>query len=96
VSVEKSLPRIKPDVVWTQLAEGAVLFSTSQELYYGVNDVATFVWEQLQSQKDSFDELCAAVRERFPDAPAEDVPADVRELLEDFARHGLVGVDAAA
>ncbi|HKW09045.1 MAG TPA: PqqD family protein [Gemmatimonadaceae bacterium] len=96
MSVEKSLPRIKTDVVWTQVAEGAVLFSTSQELYYGANHVAAFVWEQLQSSTASFDDLCIAVRERFPDAPAEEVPTDVRELLEDFARHGLVAVDAAA
>jgi hypothetical protein len=96
VSVEKSLPRIKPDVVWTQVAEGAVLFSTSQELYYGANHVAAYVWEQLQLSTASFNDLCAAVRERFPDAPADAVPTDVRELLEDFARHGLVVVDAAA
>jgi coenzyme PQQ synthesis protein D (PqqD) len=95
VSVEKSLPRVNPDIVWTPVAEGAVLFSTTSELYYGANQVAAYVWEQLQSSNETFEELCAAIHQRFPDAPPDELCADVRELLDDFARHGLVG-DVAA
>jgi hypothetical protein len=95
VSLEtRSLPRISPDVVWTSVADGAVLFCVSRELYYGANQVATFVWQQLESSNISFDALCAAVRERFPDADAE-VRQDIRELLDDFERNGLV-IPAAA
>src|SRR5690242_10288973 len=96
VSGLKSLPRINPNVVWTPVAEGAVLFSTTSELYYGANQVAAFVWEQLQRSHASFDELCLAVAERFPGADVGQVRADVHELIEDFARHGLVLDDVAA
>ena len=96
MSGEMSLPRINPNIVWTRVAEGAVLFSTASELYYGANQVAAYVWEQLQVSHESFDGLCQAVAERFPDADVNLVRADVRELIEDFARHGLVHIDVAA
>lgn len=86
----RSLPRISPDVVWTSVADGAVLFCVSRELYYGANQVAAFVWQQLESSTLSFEALCEAVRERFPDAELAEVRQDVRELLEDFERNGLV------
>jgi hypothetical protein len=96
VSLEnRSLPRISPDVVWTSVADGAVLFCVSRELYYGANQVAAFVWQQLESSNNTFEALCAAVRERFPEADAAAVRQDVRELLDDFERNGLV-VPAAA
>ena len=95
MSVEKSLPRVNPDIVWTQVAEGAVLFSTTSELYYGANLVAAYVWEQLQVSHESVEALCKAVAERFPDADADQIRGDVRELIDDFARHGLVLVAAA-
>ena len=96
VSVEdRSLPRISPDVVWTSVADGAVLFCVSRELYYGANQVAAFVWQQLESSHLSFEALCETVRERFPDADAAEVRQDVRELLDDFERNGLVVPTAA-
>ena len=91
VSFEKrALPRVSPDVVWTTVADGAVLFSASRELYYGVNEVATFVWEQLPAASRTLEELCAAVQAKFPDARPEQVRTDVLELLEDMARYGLL------
>ena len=96
MSVENpSLPRISPDVVWTSVADGAVLFCVSRELYYGANQVAAFVWQQLESSNLTFEALCQAVRERFPDAGAAEVRQDVLELLDDFERNGLVIASAA-
>ena len=86
----RSLPRTSPDVVWTTVADGAVLYSTSRELYYGVNPVAAYVWEQLPPRTECFEQLCAAVQARFPDASSEQIRADVEELLDDFERFGLV------
>lgn len=97
MSVEnRSLPRVSPDVVWTSVADGAVLFCVSRELYYGANQVAAFVWQQLESSDLTFEALCEAVKQRFPDADALEVRRDVRELLEDFERNGLVVAAAAA
>ena len=94
--VDGRMPRVNPDVVWTSVSDGAVLFCVSRELYYGANQVAAFVWDKLQGSNCSFHELCAHVVERFPGAMPDQVRLDVRELLEDFERHGLVLVDAAA
>ena len=96
MSVEmRSLPRVSPDVVWTSVADGAVLFCVKRELYYGANQVAAFVWQQLESSNLTFEALCQSVRERFPDADAAEVQQDVHELLEDFERNGLVIAAAA-
>jgi hypothetical protein len=97
VSVENHyVPRISPDVVWTSVADGAVLFCVTRELYYGANEVAAFVWQQLESSTNlTFGALCETVTQRFPDANAEEVRQDVRELLDDFERNGLV-ISAAA
>ena len=97
MSVEqRSLPRVNPDVVWTAVTDGAVLFSASRELYYGANQVAAFVWGQLEARNITLDELCTAVAEQFSDAAPDEILIDVRELLEEFARYGLVLTDAAA
>ena len=91
----RSLPRVSPDVVWTSVADGAVLFCVSRELYYGANQVAAFVWQQLESSNLTFEALCDAVRQRFPGADAAEVRQDVGELLADFERNGLVVASAA-
>ena len=94
--VDGRMPRVNPDVVWTSVSDGAVLFCVSKELYYGANQVAAFVWDRLQESNCSFDDLCERVVERFPGALPDEVRVDVRELLDDFERHGLVLFDAAA
>src|SRR5256885_15706730 len=84
VSVKhRSLPRVNPDVVWTPVTDGAVLFSVTQELYYGANAVAAFVWQELPTHA-SFDALCEVVTQRFRDAPLDQIREDVAELLEEF------------
>lgn len=90
------LPRIKPDIVWTTVSDGVVLFSTERELYYGANRVAALVWEQLVEATRTFDEVCSAVAEKYPDADAGQIRDDVNELLADFEEHGLIQRDAAA
>ena len=86
----KPLPRVRPDVAWTAVGDGAVLYCTTRELYYGVNEVAAFVWEQLPTEGTSLDALCSAVGDRYPDADPAQVRADVIELLDDLARCGLL------
>jgi hypothetical protein len=82
-------------VIWTSVGEGAVLFAADRELYYGANEVAAFVWEQLDPADISFADLCEAVHARFPGGDLEQIRSDVIELLEDLERHGLVVADSA-
>jgi len=85
--------------------DGAVLLSMRDEVYYGLNEVGSFIWEQLPPICKTIEELCSAVAKRYPDASLETICTDVRELIEDLLRHGLVrapgergggGKDAAA
>jgi hypothetical protein len=87
---DRTLPFANPNVVWTSLSEGAVLFSNETELYYGLNGVGAVVWELLPPKSATLEELCAAVHERFPDATLEQIRGDVTELLADLEQFGLV------
>lgn len=89
-SVAQSLPIPRATVVWINLPDGAVLFSPETEVYYGLNNVGSVIWEQLRERIPSLELLCEAVHERFPDATLEQIRADVLELLSDFSKNGLV------
>ena len=85
-----SLPRPNPNVVWTPLPDGAVLFLSDTELYFGLNSVGTVVWQLLPPATQTLDELCAGVHARYPDATPEQIRDDVSELLEALLGHGLL------
>ena len=91
VAVEEGQYLQLDDVVFveTALPDGAVLYAADSELYYGVNSVGALVWELLPAIQ-SFDALCRAVHERYPDAELEQIQRDVRELLEQLHSFGLV------
>ena len=76
--------------MWIDLPDGAVLFSPETEVYYGLNNVGSVIWELLRQRISSVDLLCEAVHEQFPDATLEQIRADVLELLSDFSENGLV------
>src|SRR5258705_13895311 len=73
-----AIPRARPSVAWTQLPDGAVLFSPESEVYYAVNQAGALIWELLASAERDYDvdALSSAVHERFPDASPEQVRSD--------------------
>ena len=83
------LPIANPAVVYRALSEGAVLFSTADEVYFGLNSVGSRVWELLTVHR-TFDELCAAIAQEYPDVDPDTIRTDVGELLEDLTGYGLV------
>ena len=85
-----SLPVPHPDVVARALPDGSVLFHPITEVYFGLNDTGTVVWQALVAGAATEDALVQAVRDRWPDASATDVTCHVRELLADFSIEGLV------
>ncbi|HLQ69556.1 MAG TPA: PqqD family protein [Gemmatimonadales bacterium] len=90
------LPMPSPDVIYKAVDNGAVLLSVSDEVYYGLNGVGSYIWEHLPPVLENFEALCASVGEKYPDASAETIRADVRTLLEDLMRHGLVRTPAGS
>ena len=84
------LPVAHPAVIYKSLSDGAVLFSASDEVYFGLNTVGARVWELLPPALSTVDELCDAVARQFPEVAADVIRADVEELLGDLTAYGLV------
>ena len=83
------LPKPSPTVVFKELDEGAVLFCSRTEVYFGLNEVGSFIWNLLP-EISRFDELDGVMADRFPDAEAETRMADAREFLEMLGEYELV------
>jgi hypothetical protein len=84
------LPTRNPKVIFKALATGAVLYSSEEEVYFGLNPVGVRVWELLPPVHQSLDDLCGVIAADYPDAPVDVIRADVSELLEELTRLGLV------
>ena len=84
------LPAKEPTVIFQKLADGAVLFSPSTELYFGLNEVGSRVWSLLAPVSRTLDELCARLSAEYPTVPSEVLRVDVEELLAQLAAEGLV------
>ena len=89
------LPVPHPDVILRALPDGSVLFHPITEVYFGLNETGTVIWNALAHGAATEDALVAVVHEHWPDVPANHVICDVRELLADLSVEGLV-VDTAA
>jgi hypothetical protein len=84
------LPTRNPNVIYKALATGAVLYSTADEVYFGLNHVGVRIWELLPPAQQSLDGLCAALSAEYPDVPADVIRTDVVEILEELTKLGLV------
>lgn len=84
------LPAPAPGVMCQELDDGAVLFSPATEIYFGLNHVGAAVWSLLPPASATLAELCAALADRYPDAPVERLAGDVERLLTELAHEGLV------
>jgi hypothetical protein len=84
------LPTRNPKIIFKALATGAVLYSTEEEVYFGLNPVGVRVWELLPPVHQHLDDLCRVLTSEYPEAPPEVIRADVTELLEELGKLGLV------
>jgi len=84
------LPKPHPAVLFQPVPEGAILLHMEQEVYFGLNPVGAEIWQLLPPACRDLDEVCAELRRRYPDVPADELRNDVTELLNDLASHGLV------
>jgi coenzyme PQQ synthesis protein D (PqqD) len=88
------LPVPSPDVIYRAVNDGAVLLNMNDEVYYGLNEVGSYIWEHLPPVLETFDELCAAMQREYRDVPDESIRTDVRTLLGDLLTNGLVSSPA--
>jgi hypothetical protein len=90
------LPSPNPAVVYKPVSDGAVLLHVQNEVYFGLNAVGARIWELLPPASPSLEVICSAIAAEYPDAPVEQIRADVQELLDDLLEQGLVLAAAAA
>jgi len=84
------LPVATAHAVYGPLSDGAVLFSTKDEVYFGLNQVGAQVWELLPPATHSLSELCTNLERRFEGVDPDVLRRDVEALLEDLLANGLV------
>lgn len=84
------LPTPNPEVIYRAVDGGAVLLCMTDEVYYGLNAVGSYVWEHLPPVLGTIDDLCTAMQTEYPDVPEQTIRTDVRALLDDLLKSGLV------
>ena len=76
------------EVVSTNVDGEEVLLSIENGTYYGLNSVASRIW-QLIKQPKSFDALCCVLQNEF-DVTAEQCETETQALLNDFEKEKVV------
>ena len=95
-SNESVLPHPSPVAIFQRLEDGAVLFSTRDEVYFGVNAVGARIWELLPPACETFGALCATLGSHYPDVAERQIRADAQAFLEELLRSGLaISADGA-
>ncbi|NNG17819.1 MAG: PqqD family protein [Gemmatimonadales bacterium] len=84
------LPSAVSHVVYGPLSDGAVLFSTKDEVYYGLNQIGAEIWELLPPSTETLTELCARLERRFEGIDPPSLRSDVLALLADLLANNLV------
>lgn len=84
------LPRPHPDVVFRTVSDGAVLLHVREEVYFGLNEVGTQIWQLLPPVSCDLEDLCAKLAQTYRDVAPEVLRADVVELLEQLSANQLV------
>jgi hypothetical protein len=95
-NADSSLPHPSPLAIFKELAEGGVLLSTSDEVYFGVNPVGVRIWSLLPPASRTFGELCAALERHYPGVAPERLRADAAEFLQSLIASRLVVTASAA
>lgn len=80
----------RPDVVSSELGDGAALLDLNSSMYFSVNAVGACVWRAME-RPVTLTELARIVSESFEISP-DDCQSDVATLVSQLRRNGLVEV----
>lgn len=83
------MPRISPGVICQPVPDGAVLFHTVSEVYFGLNEVGHRIWLTLSSAED-MQSVYEEVAAHYPDADAATIRSDVDRLIDDLVEFELL------
>jgi len=91
-----SLPKsvtISPDVLFQELNGEAVLLDLKTELYYGLDDIGTRMWQLLESN-GQVEAACARLLQEY-EVDETTLKQDLAELIDMLAEAGLILVQPA-
>lgn len=80
--------KARPDVVSSDLADGAALLDLRSSMYFSVNPVGRFMWDVMQ-QPASIDDIAGRVAAEFG-VPLERCRPDVEAMVRHLLEHDLV------
>lgn len=78
------------DLLCCNLSEGAVILDLKSGVYYGLDDVGTYIWGLIQEPRVMTD-ICAAVLAEYAVEP-ERCRSDLRQLLAEMIDRNLIEV----
>ena len=92
ISIDTQKYLCNPDVVLREEDEdGGLLFNPDTNQVKVVNTTGLFIWKQFASANQP-EAVAAAIISNFDEAPAEVVPADLREFLDEMIQSGFIGL----
>jgi hypothetical protein len=84
------LPVPKNDVIFRRLADGAVVYHCTEEVYFGLNEGGARIWELLSPASSSLDDLVARIARDNPEVDSATIKRDAEAMIASFERFGLV------
>lgn len=87
-----NLPLPSPEVVFCEVEDGAVLLSTTDELYFALNAVGARIWTLLPPTCQTVEQICDILQREYPGITGAQLRDDVEELLRELVREKLVKV----
>jgi len=85
-----SVISVTKEAVHCDVEDEVVILSMKDGVYYGLNPVGAFIWNQIQKPK-RVDEICDLIMGEF-DVGREECEADLMDLLYELLDKGLIEV----
>jgi len=83
--------RRKGDWLSAKIGEELVMMSAAKGNYIGLSDVASRIWEIIETPRD-FDAICTQLENEFEVSP-ETCRAEVRAFVDELVNHGAAAID---
>ncbi|MCC7551749.1 MAG: PqqD family protein [Methanobacterium sp.] len=82
---------VNKDYVYCKVEDEMVLLGMKDEIYYGLNPVGAFIWEEIKEPK-TINEVRDAILAEY-DVEKDECEQDLLGLLQELAGKGLIDVE---
>jgi hypothetical protein len=86
-----TIVKMSKDYVYCSVEDEMVLLGLEDGIYYGLNPVGTFIWEQLKEPK-TIGEIRDAILTEY-DVEKGECEQDLMDLLRELALKGIIDVE---